>query len=448
MDMVYTIGAFAALPYLLWALVQAIRGKRIGILGLLLAVVAVVVPLGAVLLGLQSAANTGLITLLVINAVLAFVLSLVVMRVEGGKKSTETAAPRKGWYGRLGLLASMVMAIGIFAAPMMLTAAVNSGTATAGSAMFQAGQGGAGSGIVLTSDTSGSTPPEVVTALTVQTGLTLEGLSSQLNDGASISSLVSANNGDLEAVRAALTEALTTAIADGILPSQMLTRLGGDAASVANAILDGQVPAQFQAMLLQSLISGEAPAVPGGMPAGQGSGGTQGSGEAPASAVAVTEASATPVVNQGFVSNTAATATPAAVTNNTSQAVEMVSSVPTATMTPIFIPTLMPQALGTTVVTTAETTAVTETESGTSAAAGGGSQAASAVSCTLVVDFNLNLRSEPNAEATRLLTIPYTTVLNASQRSEEGWYRVTYEGQEGWIDGAYTTVTDSCLSLS
>ncbi|MBK8027120.1 MAG: SH3 domain-containing protein [Chloroflexi bacterium] len=64
--------------------------------------------------------------------------------------------------------------------------------------------------------------------------------------------------------------------------------------------------------------------------------------------------------------------------------------------------------------------------------------------CAVTVLRNLNLRTEPSADSERLLTIPYTTVLTASEKSADNWWRVTYDGLDGWVSGEFVTVDSTC----
>ncbi|MBL8134539.1 MAG: SH3 domain-containing protein [Anaerolineae bacterium] len=64
--------------------------------------------------------------------------------------------------------------------------------------------------------------------------------------------------------------------------------------------------------------------------------------------------------------------------------------------------------------------------------------------CVVTVNFNLNLRTAPSVDAERLLTIPYTSVLAATERTDDNWWHVTYEGIEGWVSGEYLTADAAC----
>lgn len=81
-----------------------------------------------------------------------------------------------------------------------------------------------------------------------------------------------------------------------------------------------------------------------------------------------------------------------------------------------------------------------------SAAASEATPAAPTWTCVVTVNFNLNLRTAPSVDAERLLTIPYTSVLAATERTDDNWWRITYEGIEGWVCGEYLTADPSCAA--
>jgi uncharacterized protein YgiM (DUF1202 family) len=68
--------------------------------------------------------------------------------------------------------------------------------------------------------------------------------------------------------------------------------------------------------------------------------------------------------------------------------------------------------------------------------------------CLATVDFNLNVRSEPNAEAEVLTMIPFGKAVPVfASNDDQTWWYVNYEGQDGWVDGQYITRTAACDSL-
>ncbi|MBK8033055.1 MAG: SH3 domain-containing protein [Chloroflexi bacterium] len=60
-------------------------------------------------------------------------------------------------------------------------------------------------------------------------------------------------------------------------------------------------------------------------------------------------------------------------------------------------------------------------------------------SCALLTIYNLNLRAEPSADAALLTTIPFSTTLTAYEVNTDGWWRVDYAGQTGWVSGEYVS---------
>jgi uncharacterized protein YgiM (DUF1202 family) len=68
--------------------------------------------------------------------------------------------------------------------------------------------------------------------------------------------------------------------------------------------------------------------------------------------------------------------------------------------------------------------------------------------CVATVDFNLNLRAEPNAEAEVLTIIPFGTAVSVfASNVDQTWWYVSYENQSGWVDGQYITRTAACDNL-
>ena len=74
--------------------------------------------------------------------------------------------------------------------------------------------------------------------------------------------------------------------------------------------------------------------------------------------------------------------------------------------------------------------------------------ATAAASCDLLTIYNLNLRAEPNAEAQLITTIPYGTTVTAYEVNTDGWWRVQYAGQAGWVNGEYVSAATACIALT
>ena len=73
---------------------------------------------------------------------------------------------------------------------------------------------------------------------------------------------------------------------------------------------------------------------------------------------------------------------------------------------------------------------------------------ATPLTCQLVMNYNVNLRSAPDLAANVLATIPFTTALIAYGRSEDGaWWFVAYDGRTGWVMDEYVSAAASCDTL-
>jgi hypothetical protein len=70
------------------------------------------------------------------------------------------------------------------------------------------------------------------------------------------------------------------------------------------------------------------------------------------------------------------------------------------------------------------------------------------VPCTVTVNRNVNLRRGPSAETELMTTIPFDTVLNVTQRSQDRmWWRVVYNEQVGWVNGEFVTPDAACRQV-
>ncbi|MAS33419.1 MAG: hypothetical protein CL610_05395 [Anaerolineaceae bacterium] len=68
--------------------------------------------------------------------------------------------------------------------------------------------------------------------------------------------------------------------------------------------------------------------------------------------------------------------------------------------------------------------------------------------CLATVDFNLNVRAEPNEESDVLTVIPFDTAVSVfASNADQTWWLVMYEDQTGWVDGEFITLTASCSNL-
>ncbi len=76
------------------------------------------------------------------------------------------------------------------------------------------------------------------------------------------------------------------------------------------------------------------------------------------------------------------------------------------------------------------------------------SVAAQIIGCMIVPRQNVNLRSAPGTTNQLLLTIPFSTTLNASAKNKAGdWWYISYQDQNGWVSGEYVNVSADCARL-
>jgi uncharacterized protein YraI len=68
--------------------------------------------------------------------------------------------------------------------------------------------------------------------------------------------------------------------------------------------------------------------------------------------------------------------------------------------------------------------------------------------CLALANFNLNLRSLPEADAEVLATIPFNNTITLFGRSSDSdWWFGEYEGTSGWVKGEFLSLSTSCNTL-
>jgi hypothetical protein len=312
----------------------------------------------------------------------------------------------------LGLGAAALLVLGSITTPLFLSlipGSTSSGTQSTGA----------------TVQTDGS----LQTVLTEQTGLSFEDIQTQMESGTSLAALVEAHGGSTEAVTNALTQAINQAVEAGTIPQQMLDRMGGDGAAVAAQIVNGDLPPQMAGRVLGT-FTGQGTA-PGGF------GGNPPSGELPSDA----PAGGFGAPPDGFDPanmpelpdiEAAASAAPASDSNQAASAEsEVASPTPTIDSTPteivpvVIVPTDLPTAIPATPTATQEP-----------------------ATCSLVINFNLNLRAQPDSEGELITTIPFGSVVQTTGQNDSGWWQVSYDRQTGWVSGEYVTPGTGCESLA
>lgn len=68
--------------------------------------------------------------------------------------------------------------------------------------------------------------------------------------------------------------------------------------------------------------------------------------------------------------------------------------------------------------------------------------------CIASVNYNLRLRAAPDTDAETLLVIPFgTSIMLYARSADSAWWQTDYEGQTGWVDGQYLSLSAACSSL-
>jgi uncharacterized protein YgiM (DUF1202 family) len=121
-----TFTPFLAVVYLLFAFMQALRKKRQGIGAIVLALVAVVVPLASLIAEQDTELRSQLVNHLTLNGIIVFVGSLIILFVE--RRNRARAANRS--YGILGIALGAFIAVGIFVYPLLPATVTTSTTSS------------------------------------------------------------------------------------------------------------------------------------------------------------------------------------------------------------------------------------------------------------------------------------------------------------------------------
>jgi hypothetical protein len=68
--------------------------------------------------------------------------------------------------------------------------------------------------------------------------------------------------------------------------------------------------------------------------------------------------------------------------------------------------------------------------------------------CVALTLYNVNLRAEPDTESDLVATIPFNlSVLLYGRNDDSTWWFGEYEGQSGWLNGEFLTLSASCSDL-
>jgi hypothetical protein len=348
------------------------------------------------------------------NAIIVLVISVVILVLDWRK----TPRDLNHSFGLLGLGVAVLLLVGIVTTPLILSLIP-----------------GSTSSILQSAGSTAQSDGSLQSVLTAQTGLSIDDIQSQMDSGTSLAALVEANGGSVEAVTNALAQAINQAIDTGTVPQQMLERMGGDGTVVAAQIVNGDLPAQMASRVLGTFMGQSALPGPSGFP-----GGAQPDGAAlnmSDNAAAVSDANtaentAQAESRQARPENQSTADSEATSNQNTNAASESASPTPAPTITST-LTEIVPAAA----VVTEEPTEIPATPTPTPEPA----------TCPLVVNYNLNLRAQPDTKAELITTIPFGSVVQTTGQHEAGWWKVSYGSRTGWVSGEYVTPGTGCDAL-
>lgn len=435
--------------YVLYALLRTLFSRPrppISRLDLLLIFIVVLAPFTALVAGGMDGEPDGLIG----GAALAlagglFVSGLVIMLIEALRP------PRlRGSRGILMLGAALLLGMSSFAVPFMSVYIALPAAVASDVAMFNTPVNVTGQPTPRATESVGTLDPTQVALATQEyfrpiledlfndiyaivgqeTGLELDAILVALDEGESIAQLVEANQGDLDGVIKDITvrvrETVVALTQQGIIPrgqaALFLSQLEfGVRLSVENDVRT----------LLNRFGGGDAGAT----------------GEQRVEGDASNDSTATEVASAGTAEPTSGSlfAFLTVTTTPKGNGAELVSQSPTTTPPPTVTqsptvtasPSRTPRPTATPTNTRALFVRPTATSTPTLPSP-----------CVALMNFNVNMRREPNLEAELVLTIPYETAVTLFGRDEDAeWWFAEYEGEGGWISDEFITATSSCDKL-
>jgi hypothetical protein len=400
-----TFAPFLAVLFVLFAMLQVLRKQRQGVGAALLAFTALVAPLAALILIQDATVRSSLVNNLALNAIVVFVGSILILVIE--RRKPMRTANRS--YGRLGVGLGVMIAILALTYPILISATVVAQTANLDGVNITRADTSTIQNVSQTSDIYTQSSSAFSEVLSVQTGLTSEELTTQLQSGNSVADLVTVHNGDPDVVITAAATAIDDLKTQGGMPAQMLVNLGEDTSEVATQYVQGELDERAQLFLTSLLVSGGMPSFP--------QNGQNPPPDANGTPIALpNQADAASVLTGQFASVPTAESTQSIATPTEVTIRPTLISFPSATPTPL--PTQV----------SAEATQETST-------------------CTVTPIYNLNLRDQPNTNGAIYLSIPFGTPVMATGRTASDWYSVTYNGQPGWVSGEYLSVVSDCADL-
>lgn len=258
-----------------------------------------------------------------------------------------------------------------------------------------------------------------------ETGLDLDAILTALDKGQSIAQLVQANDGDMEVmiadITARLRETIVSLAQQGIIPRGQAALFLSQLEFAVRLSVENDVRTLLDRFGGGQQVEADSAGVDAENSADTAQGTANGTNESLFAFLTVT---ATPTGSNGDI---AALASPS------------LTPLPILPSTPINTPSpsRTPRPTATPTNTRAVFVRPTATETPTLPSP-----------CVAVMNYNVNMRREPDLEAELVVTIPYETAVTLFGRDEDSeWWFAEYEGEGGWIKGEFITTTASCEKL-
>lgn len=491
------VSAAAAVLYLLSSLLQLLRGRaRAGFWATFFVFTVVVCALIAVYETTPAPELVRTIALGIagVMVVVDIIFALFELRLKPRAMKTSRAL--------LGIFAGVLIAIGVIAFPYRLlalqalgqraggAAGQGLGQATTQNVALRQGQGSLGAASTGSEGTQAvvaDKPTEASQALETETGLKVDDLLKRVSGGETIASLVQAHKGDLDKVKTALTNTVKQMVQDAITAGTMqqaqADRFTGSLDQTISTAVEGQLPAQMFARLIEPAITGQplaggfgrsgaqGGAAPNGTAestAGAGSGGGFGSGRnfgASGTPESTAEAGSGAGRNFGQAgANGTAEAQPQGGNsgggfggNGGGQPLAAPTATPTPFPTATALPPrpeqLSPTPTNTPYVIATLTPAGTSTPGAPAGSTGGstgssGSAANTSQTCVGFTTHNVNLRSAPDTTSDVQMTVTASSQLQIDGRNDDStWLAVTFQDKSGWMDAKYIQLVGRCDAI-
>ncbi len=403
------IGTFLALPFIVYAVLQTVRGRmEMGFWGTILVYVALIAPVASLALNTLSDNPQPIVSVVALaNAAIVLVVSILIFIIEYRKPERNLNHSS----GLLGIGLGVLLVISVVTTPAIITA-FNSAALPLLEQPVSASvlDDITGSNVINntstpnapdTMDVASPLPPmtdnSAIQTVLDETGLTGAELQAKLDAGVSIAALVEDNGGDLDAVIMAITDAareeMQLAVSDGAITQERANSVLEDVDNLVNQVVDGELSMEVFTFMFGDLLN------PSGM-----------------------DDMGASMVDNPVDDSTLPTLTATSTMDFASMVTRQPSATPTATHTP-FVPPTTP-------------TEVVESE-----------ELDTAHSCQIRVDYNLNMRIKPDMESEIVLTIPSGIMVTADERTKDWqWLHVGYNDKTGWVSRQYVYV-DSCEDI-